>query len=248
MAMDLLRSCYETEMRMYRDSDVSFPVRWFFVDDDAKNFPEHTLFGSGNWASDRNDWPGPGEVLGAPRTWVDGAPIPFLDGQKYAGPLDGFMRGVAYPGVPLHGSELGGCCACSLLYCSCAAQIDALGFPDTIYLRIVSFVVSGPLNPYVVGQRFTFTRIPHTYTWDGPTLPACTLADPYAPTHFSFGCSSGGFEGPFLDSSSIFFPSEGQAFEQPSTDPTTWQIVDYPGFADYMGCDVVSITFALDFV
>lgn len=56
---------------------MTIPIRWFFAEENAKLFPGHTVFGSGNWASDKLSWPGPGEVLGAPRPWRDGSYPPW---------------------------------------------------------------------------------------------------------------------------------------------------------------------------
>jgi len=77
MAVDFLRSCYATQMKFFTDSDTYVAVRWYFCAPGAKNFPGYTRFGSGNWASDKLDWPGVGEVLGSPRPWVDGSPPPW---------------------------------------------------------------------------------------------------------------------------------------------------------------------------
>lgn len=72
MVVDMLRSCYSTMVKFFVDSDLEIPVQWYFCDEHALPYPGHTLFGSGNWASSRDDWPGPGEVLGAPRPWNNG--------------------------------------------------------------------------------------------------------------------------------------------------------------------------------
>jgi len=73
-AMDLVRSCYTTTMRFYADSADEVPVRWYFCAPDADIFPGYTLFGSGNWASEKIDWQGPGEAAWRPREYSDGSP------------------------------------------------------------------------------------------------------------------------------------------------------------------------------
>lgn len=70
--MDVLRACYRTRMRFFRDSDLEIPVTWYWCEEGALPFPGHTVFGSGNWATSRDDWVGPGEVGGAPRPFYDG--------------------------------------------------------------------------------------------------------------------------------------------------------------------------------
>jgi len=41
---------------------------------------QHTVYASGNWADRKEDWNGPGEVLGAKREFVDGTPPPWFEG------------------------------------------------------------------------------------------------------------------------------------------------------------------------
>jgi hypothetical protein len=72
MIVDMLRSCYSTEMSFFVDDPITIPVQWYFCDEDALPFPGYNRFGSGNWASSRDSWPGIGEVLGAPRPWNNG--------------------------------------------------------------------------------------------------------------------------------------------------------------------------------
>lgn len=115
MVMDLLRSCYSTKMRFFADSDQEIDVRWFWADEDAQIFPEHTRFGSGNWADEPFHWNGAGEVLGAPRPWNDGAPIDGLVGDHYCGPLATYQNGGTFPGVPLEGLANGKCACCAPL-------------------------------------------------------------------------------------------------------------------------------------
>jgi len=61
-------------MQFFDPPGPEIPVTWYFCAETAKTLPFKTRFGSGNWASDRLVWPGPGEVLDAPRPWSDGQP------------------------------------------------------------------------------------------------------------------------------------------------------------------------------
>lgn len=99
MAMDVLRSCYRTEMKFWSNSDVAIPVRWYWCKPGAKVFPGHHRFGSGNWASKRENWPGVGEVLGVPRPWDRGEPLPLVTGQQQCGSLETFENGALFDGI-----------------------------------------------------------------------------------------------------------------------------------------------------
>lgn len=72
--VELMRSCSFTEMEFFDPPGLRVPVRWYFCDEDAKVLPFSTRFGSGNWASARDLWPGPGECLDANRGWSNGEP------------------------------------------------------------------------------------------------------------------------------------------------------------------------------
>jgi len=77
-------------MRPYADSDKEIEIVWFFVEPNAKLFPFYHRFASGNWMSQRRDWSGPGEVLGAPRRWVNGRRPGHYAGIDFCGPLSAF--------------------------------------------------------------------------------------------------------------------------------------------------------------
>ena len=102
--MDYLRACYETECRFFGDSNATAKIRWCFAADDAEVFPAVHRFGSGNWSSPNVasgllgplDWPGPGEVLGSPRTWVLGILPAGADGKHFCGTLDQFNGGATF--------------------------------------------------------------------------------------------------------------------------------------------------------
>lgn len=163
MAMDLLRACYTTEMRFWKDNNLSVPIQWFFCDENAKDFPAHQLFGSGNWASPYGAWKGPGEVEDVPRPFFSGV-NPGLSGQKFCGPLKGFTEGTTFPGIPLHanGAGLTPCCRPDIIP-PCNVIVSLL--PEVLYARIV-FVTSNLISPLgQVGDEFTMTRIPGFDAW-----------------------------------------------------------------------------------
>lgn len=157
MAMDLVRSCYKTEMRFFNDDDLAIKVRWFFCVEGAQIFPFHTLFGSGNWASDRFNWPGPGEVLDAPRIWDPGEPIEGLDGQHYCGPDLSYAEGTEYPGVPLNALPDGRCACCAPVPTPCFDLVATL--PNTLRMRILNITLepdTSPASIYAIGDEFDF--------------------------------------------------------------------------------------------
>lgn len=101
MIVDLLRSCYSTKMRFYRDAPgVETMVDWFFCEPDAKFLPFRTVFNSGNWWSDKTTSPPLGEVAGAPRPWRNGQPPAPYDGQAPCGNDQKFLEGDALPPNP----------------------------------------------------------------------------------------------------------------------------------------------------
>lgn len=92
-----MRSCYRTKMRFNPASDVETWVRWFFVPPGTAFIPFYTRFASGNYASGRLVWPGVGEVLEAPRQWVNGAPPAVFPAQQVCGTPAQWATGLAPP-------------------------------------------------------------------------------------------------------------------------------------------------------
>jgi len=156
--MDLLRRCYTTEMRFFKDNPLEIKVRWYWCADQAEIFPFHTRFGSGNWASERFDWPGPGEVLGAARPWNDGHFIDGMLGDHHCGPDTTYREGGIYPGVPLNGLPDGRCACCAPVPTPCVDFVQ--GLPATLRCRILNITLipdDAPPSNYVIGQEFDFT-------------------------------------------------------------------------------------------
>jgi len=71
MGVDLLRSCYSTRMRLFRDSTEETDIVWYKCEPGVKPLPFHTVFASRNWNAPDKDWIGLGEVPGAPRAWTN---------------------------------------------------------------------------------------------------------------------------------------------------------------------------------
>lgn len=112
--VDLLRSCYRTQMRLKQGSDERTWVRWYFTRPGAP-FLGRTCFGSLNWGYDRLHPPEVGEVAGAPRAWVNGAVPGRYTGRGQCGSGEAFLHGIpadAPPVIPpLHADGVPMCCA-----------------------------------------------------------------------------------------------------------------------------------------
>lgn len=116
--MDYVRSCYSTRVRFFRDSDLEVTVRWYFCKPGAAIFPHYTLFGSGNWASDKFNWLGPGEVEETPRPWNNGATPAWADGQRFCGRPDQYADGLLLSDGKRVGYRFDGApCCCVGLVC-----------------------------------------------------------------------------------------------------------------------------------
>ena len=118
MVMDYLRSCYTTKCRFFADSDTEVSIRWYWCKPEALVFPHYSRFGSGNWASDPYNWPGPGEVEGALRPYSKGETPAWADGQKYCGSREEFASGlIAASGRRVGYRADGAPCCCVGLVC-----------------------------------------------------------------------------------------------------------------------------------
>lgn len=106
MAMDVLRSCYKSNMRLYHDRpDILTPGRWYFCPPGAKLLPLKHAFASQRWDTkfDLGD-PPIGEVRGS-LGWFSGARKPGLTGLHYCGSPEAWLNGIAYAARP--GLEIG---------------------------------------------------------------------------------------------------------------------------------------------
>jgi hypothetical protein len=72
--VSLLRSCYATTARMFRDDlTIETEITWEFTDPNAKWCGFSNVFNARTWYDGQEDWPELGEIEGAPRIWVDGS-------------------------------------------------------------------------------------------------------------------------------------------------------------------------------
>jgi hypothetical protein len=93
MVMDMIRACYRTRMRFFEDSNLEVPVRWYYTRTGAQPFPHYHRFASGNYSDPQLrtgvvsalDWPGVGEVFGAPRTYCPSFPPGDALGTHFCG-------------------------------------------------------------------------------------------------------------------------------------------------------------------
>jgi hypothetical protein len=170
MGMDVLRSCYRTEM-IFQEGGTPIRVRWFFCEPGAEVFPGRHLFSSLNY-----EWPyiwgeNPGEVRGANRPWRNGSVPPFdgstgdgFDGKKFAGPLLAFQEGASPSDPPIGGNPRGLCAGCAPIppVNTCVGEV----LPPTVYFRVlsVSYVQSGTLpSTFVPAYVPTNWGIPLAY-------------------------------------------------------------------------------------
>lgn len=73
-AVDFLRSCYSTQMRVFQDPGAPLvDVQWYFVPSNRPALPVETVFTSRNWEPYPVGWPALGEVEGAARPWRNGS-------------------------------------------------------------------------------------------------------------------------------------------------------------------------------
>lgn len=184
--MDLVRSCYKTKVRFFKDSDIEVSIRWFFCNPTAKLLGIYSRFSSGNWASQRDSWPGPGEVLGASREWSDGETPQWAIGQRHCGTgaqwADGpvfdpsFNAGIQPSGQPLCcGKDTGPTLPCPV--CS--------GFARAIYYFHLESA-TGSYSALPVEYTFTFSSSGSFFcVWNDLTFDEMELrANGTIPTFF----------------------------------------------------------------
>lgn len=106
-------------------------VQWYFVDG-AEPLPVGTRFGSLNWADDAASPWGPGEVVGAPRIWVNGETPAWPAPTQYCGSADDWANGFgvgAIPELPID-PVTGRPVCCALVSTPCCLA----GWPAVVYL------------------------------------------------------------------------------------------------------------------
>lgn len=148
MVVDFLRSCYSTKMYFFLDQpDLETRVRWYWAPEGAKVLPFPTRFGSGNWASQRDNWPGLGEVLGAPRPWNNGEVLAGADGIQPCGTADQFLNGTTVPDPP-YPREPNGLASCCLRQCQAGWHFPVAFVDHGPWIELSGFLDgSGTLGP-----------------------------------------------------------------------------------------------------
>ena len=110
--MDLLRSCYRSQMRLYSDRpDVLTWGQWHWCPADAIPAPP-SAFVSSIWDQTRAETYPLGEVASSHRKWKSGRGNARLDGQHYCGAA-AWLTGIPYaarPGLAVDASGIPLCC------------------------------------------------------------------------------------------------------------------------------------------
>lgn len=94
--MDLLRSCYKTKMRFFRDTEDLTNVEWYFVPDDSPLIGVVTPFCSTNWCQE----PGPPDGIGEvpfDRAYSNGNGNPGGQSGRRCGSPEVWLRGLSLP-------------------------------------------------------------------------------------------------------------------------------------------------------
>jgi hypothetical protein len=108
--MDLLRSCYETDVQFDVDGEIVRRVRWYFCAPGAPVFPGPSVFRSNNYGDVAGGQLGPGEVWSANRPWSNGA-LPGQPGTP-CGDREWFVDGCPSDAPPLtFNGPLPACCS-----------------------------------------------------------------------------------------------------------------------------------------
>lgn len=230
LGVDLLRSCYSTQMSFYVDDPVPTPVTWRFCAPGTKFLPFPTRFASGNWSNDRENWPGPGEILGAPRPWFNGGnPLGLPDGPLPCGTADQFLNGV-YIGNALTVPFSPGASPCvkrcviggapgeltfQANYHWLLQTTSVSGFPDNLFLGYWSFPGAPWSAPTVIPSPSW------QWKWDGITAPTLIVT----------------FPGPI---SFTYLPTFYAPPPQPGNLVATWNIANtgWPGAPAGDNCDI----------
>jgi hypothetical protein len=109
LAVDVVRSCYSTKARLFRDDPTETDITWYFVPEDRPFLPFPTAISSRNWDATTTIWPAGkenppsgngtevGEVIGAPRPWRNGSDPVHYPGLHPVGTPEEFARGLKQP-------------------------------------------------------------------------------------------------------------------------------------------------------
>src|SRR6516162_1580304 len=117
MKVDLLRSCYKTKARFFRDSDELRTIRWYFAPPGAKFFPFPVAINSRNWDSDKTTLLSVGEDPDSKRIYDLGRAPPGVVGLDFSGTEEDFSSGALSTEDPLQRNADGVPCACLAVQC-----------------------------------------------------------------------------------------------------------------------------------
>jgi hypothetical protein len=112
--MDLVRSCYASDMAPYPDRpDVTIAGQWHFCPPGARVLPFPTSFCSAEWDADGTPAIGLGEQ--PPRgAYTKGPLVPAFQGRHFCGRANTWLNGIPFaeasPGLPIDGQGIPLCC------------------------------------------------------------------------------------------------------------------------------------------
>jgi len=114
MIVDVVRSCYESDIRFFQGSPATTRVSWFFTPEGAQPLPFPTIFGSRNYDFTKDAYSGIGEQRPQGMTWRDGSNPWGYVGLQATGDPEQFVSGL--PGVdtdyPIETDGTGYCAEC----------------------------------------------------------------------------------------------------------------------------------------
>jgi hypothetical protein len=190
MGVDLLRSCYRTKMRLFADSDQEVNIRWFWVPPHAEVYPGYHPYGSGNWASSKEGWTGPGEVSGVPRTWYNGKTPRGFHGKKICGDPDKLAAGYSVNDkrICTDVTGLSSCCTEPREFWCC--DFPPPDLPEVTTFTVTEIVNKSPDTLVNAGDVLTFYFQPSPFIKIFTSIdPLFPITSPYANTVMSLICS-----------------------------------------------------------
>ena len=146
--MQDLRSCYKTDCKPFRDSDAVVTLQWYFVPEDTPSLPFGTAFNSNAWMDTPETDQDIGEVGGAVRTWVPGAPpFPVAGDGHFCGTEQDFQEGGSIANINPPQNIFGGLVCCPtptppFVFNGCP------DFPGGAWDRF-TLIVAGATGPWV---------------------------------------------------------------------------------------------------
>ena len=205
LAVDLLRSCYSTDMAFYSgDLTQTCKVHWYFVEEGTPFLDFYHTFGSGNWADQTQDWPGVGEVLGAARPWRDGSTVGDAPGLVECGTLDQWQNGQPEPpATPVPVDQFGTpiCCGQTFTGFGTAGTFKGASAEPFVIQTITTACTPAPLPVSMVAR---FSASGGCECLDGVEVPVA-----WDPTFSHWG---GSFTACSAPESNVNFACDGETF------------------------------------